>query len=278
MYPPLFRFSTLLLFALSSSAARWPSFGTLQTTQSSGVLNVVINNTFSSINVLDFHLQADLANLVEELQASDTDVRVVVFSSANKEFFMAHIDIASLQPGFGACLARTRGVGNEFLMSCDMRFASTSPSVLLGQLENSLGANPGAGGEMYLSRLIGRGLTFEYVLSSADVDARTAERVGWINKAFDTSAELKQYVKTLAERIALFPAAGIAGTKRGINAVSRPPREVIVRDAQNVFLALAASPESQALQRKFISATHNQSIGELELNYGDALFELYKDM
>ncbi|KAJ7884764.1 hypothetical protein B0H14DRAFT_2339029 [Mycena olivaceomarginata] len=75
-------------------------------------------------------------------------------------------------------------------MSCDMRFASTSPSVLISQLETSLGVNPGAGGGMYLARLIGRGLAFEYVLSSADVDARTAARVGWVNAAFDTSREL----------------------------------------------------------------------------------------
>ncbi|KAJ7167259.1 hypothetical protein C8R43DRAFT_984622 [Mycena crocata] len=109
------------------------------------------------------------------------------FKVHTRTFFMAHIDIASLQPGFESPLpffdpglpdmafsiallwnitqplqasiavieGRTRGVGNQFLMSCDMRFASTSPSVLLG-LETSLGANPGAGGEMHEFILVGR--------------------------------------------------------------------------------------------------------------------------
>ncbi|KAJ7131862.1 hypothetical protein C8R43DRAFT_655692 [Mycena crocata] len=100
----LLRLATLLpLFAVSTSAARYPSFGTLQTTESAGVLDVVINNTFSTINLFDLHLQSDLANLIEELQANDTDVRVVVFSSANKEFFIGHLDVEYFLPGYGTC-------------------------------------------------------------------------------------------------------------------------------------------------------------------------------
>jgi enoyl-CoA hydratase/carnithine racemase len=160
-------------------------------------------------------------------------------------------------------------------MSCDMRFSSTSPSVLLAQLETSFGLNPGAGGGMYLSQVIGRGRAFEYVLASKDIDALTAERYGWINRAFPTSEELHDYVQKLAARIALFPPAGIVGTKQGINAVSRPPMDVIIRDAQDVIGVLAETPEAQAFGQKFVAATNNQSIGDLELNYGKELEELF---
>jgi enoyl-CoA hydratase/carnithine racemase len=101
MFHSLLQLSCLALLGLSASAARYPSFGTIQTTKSSGVLNVVINNTYSSINLFDLHVQSDLANLIETLQANDTDVRVVVFSSANKEFFIGHIDIEYFLPGYG---------------------------------------------------------------------------------------------------------------------------------------------------------------------------------
>ncbi|KAJ7655944.1 ClpP/crotonase-like domain-containing protein, partial [Mycena rosella] len=223
--------------ALLASAARYPFFGTLQMTNSSGVLNVVINNTYSPINLFDLHVQSDLANLIDTLQANDTDIRVVVFSSANTDFFLAHIDLNYFLPGYESPLpefdpglpdmsfpvallwnitqlpqatiavieGRTRGIGNEFLMACDMRFASKSPSVLLAQFETSFGLNPGAGGEMYLAQLMGRGRAFEYTLASLDVDAVTAERIGWINRAFDTSGDLTAYVQALAARIALFP-------------------------------------------------------------------------
>ncbi|KAJ6592494.1 ClpP/crotonase-like domain-containing protein [Mycena capillaripes] len=308
MFQKLYQFVAPALLALSASAARYPSYGTLKTTNSSGVMNVVINNTYSSINLFDQHIQSDLANLIEILQANDTDIRVVVFSSANPEFFFGHIDINYFLPGYESPLpffdpgipsmtfpvallwnitqlpqatiavieGRARGIGNEFLMSCDMRFATRSPSVLLGQLETSFGLNPGAGGAMYLSQQIGRGRTFEYVLASKDIDAVTAENYGWINRAFATSAELHAYVKTLAARIALFPAAGIAGTKKGINAVSRPPMDVLIQEAQNIIGVLAQTPAAQAFGPKFIAATHNQSIGELELNYGAELESLFQ--
>jgi len=302
---------TTLLIAASTTAfaARYPSYGTLTTnTTPAGVMTVVINNTFSSINLFDAHVQSDLANLIEELQANDTDVRVVVFESGNPEFFISHIDVNYFFPGYEDPLphfdpglpnmtfptallwnitqlpqatiavieGRARGIGNEFLMSCDMRFASLSPSVLLAQLETSFGLNPGAGGAMYLSRLIGRGLTFEYVFASKDIDAATAERYGWINRAFSTSAELREYVQQLAARIALFPRGGIIGTKQGINAVSRPSMDVLIRDAQNVIDALATTPAPFALAQNFLKATHNQSLGDLELNYGTELESLFK--
>ncbi|KAJ7660168.1 ClpP/crotonase-like domain-containing protein [Mycena polygramma] len=282
-----------------SAAYPYPAYDTVHTTLTSpGVLRVVLNNTYSSINLFDYHLQADLANLVGTLQAPDSDVRVVIFESANPEFFIGHIDspLPLYDPGFpdmlfpvallwnitqlpqatiAAVEGRTRGIGNEFLMSCDMRFASLSPDVLFSQIETSLGVNPGAGGGMHLSRLIGRGRALEYILSSADVDAATAARVGWINDAFPTSEELRAHVDALAKRIALFPAAGIAATKKGINAVTLPAREVLVAEAQNIISGLIPTPVVQGAFERFIEVTGNQSIGLMELNYGREVGRLF---
>jgi hypothetical protein len=111
MLPTLLRFpfvfagliTLISLLPIPALAARYPSYGTLRTTKSDGVLNVVINNTYSTINLFDMHVQSDLANLVETLQANDTDVRVVVFSSAKREFFIGHIDVEYFLPGYGGC-------------------------------------------------------------------------------------------------------------------------------------------------------------------------------
>lgn len=96
-----FRLLSIALVGIAAVAAKYPSYGTLQTTNSSGILNVVINNTYSSVNLFDFHVQSDLANLIETLQSNDTDIRVVTFSSGNKDFFIAHIDIEYFLPGYG---------------------------------------------------------------------------------------------------------------------------------------------------------------------------------
>ncbi|KAJ7772404.1 ClpP/crotonase-like domain-containing protein [Mycena metata] len=302
MFSRLCHLSTIVLLSLSAViAARYPSFGTIQTTKSAGVLNAVINNTFSQINLFDQHVMADLGNLIEELQANDTDVRVVVFSSGNKDFFFPHIDSNSLLPGYESPLpqfdpgnpklafpvallwnitqlpqatiavieGRVRGIGNEFIMSCDMRFASTSPSVQFAQIETSLGRTTGAGGAMYLAHEIGRSRAFEYVLSSKNADAVTAAQIGWINQAFDNSTELHDYVQKLAARIALFPSQGIIATKKGINAVSRPPIDAIIQLAQNAYAELTQTPIGRNLTNKWLQVTNNQSLSAVELNYGD---------
>ncbi|KAJ6480325.1 ClpP/crotonase-like domain-containing protein [Mycena sanguinolenta] len=280
MFRQLLRLSSVALLSLSASAATYPSFGTLQTNISAGIMNVVINNTFSTINVIDFHVLADLANLIEELQRNDTDVRVVVFSSANTEYFTSHLDIpfpVSIlynitqlpQATIAIVEGRARDFGNELLLAIDMRFALNSPSVQLSQLETSFGFNPAGGSQILAQSLIGRGRAFEYSFSAYNIDAVTAAQIGWVNRAFDTKSELYGYVQALAERIALFPPAGIQATKKGINAVSLIPLDAWIQQATNIIEVLAPSPVSQALLKKFVQATNNQTIGPVDLNYGD---------
>ncbi|KAJ7104696.1 ClpP/crotonase-like domain-containing protein [Mycena epipterygia] len=274
MFSKLCHLSTIVLLSLSAViAARYPSFGTIQTTKSAGVLNAVINNTFSPINLFDQHVMADLGNLIEELQANDTDSPLPQFDPGNPNlaFPVALVwNITQLpQATIAVIEGRVRGIGNEFIMSCDMRFASKSPSVEFAQIETSLGRTTGAGGAMYLAHEIGRGRTFEYVLSSRNADAVTAAQIGWINQAFDTSTELHDYVQKLAARIALFPAQGIIATKKGINAVSRPPIDVLIQLAQNAYAELTQTPIGRELTMKWLQVTNNQSLSAVELNYGD---------
>ena len=83
---------------------------------------------------------------------ADPSVKVVVFQSANPDFFIAHLDVAkaaerpevlglwrdfvlrlSSTPvvSIAKIRGRTRGIGNEFVLACDMRFASRQ-SALFG--------------------------------------------------------------------------------------------------------------------------------------------------
>jgi enoyl-CoA hydratase/carnithine racemase len=83
----------------------------------------------------------ELGALIVELEA-DSSLKVVVFQSANPDFFVAHLDVgkAAEQPGvldlwrdfvlrlsstpvvsIAKIRGRTRGIGNEFVLACDMR-------------------------------------------------------------------------------------------------------------------------------------------------------------
>src|ERR1700752_2557359 len=102
--------------------------------------------TFSNppINMFIPATIVELGALLTDLEA-DPSVKVVVFQSANAEFFVAHLDVskAAEQPGvlglwrdvvlrlastpvvsIAKIRGRTRGIGNEWVLACDMRFAS----------------------------------------------------------------------------------------------------------------------------------------------------------
>jgi enoyl-CoA hydratase/carnithine racemase len=125
-----------------------------------------------------------------------------------------------------------------------MRFAARE-SAIFGQFEPAFGVIPGAGGAQHLARLMGRARALEVILSAQDYDADLAERYGWINRALP-AAELTDFVKSLAYRIASFPAAGHLTVKDRVNAIGLAPVEDIRRDS-DLFLEGTRTNEFQEL-------------------------------
>lgn len=199
------------------------------------------------INLIDPDTIEELQALVSELE-TDPLVKVIVFRSADPEFFLAHWDVLadrertfSMKPGPTGMhpwldvmvrLARApvvsiaeirgfaRGAGSEFALSCDMRFASLEKAVL-GQFEVGTGAVPGGNPMARLAGLAGRGRALEIILGADDVPAALAERYGYVNRAVP-DAELGQFVDDLAHRIAGFEKYALAGAKTHVNAASLP--------------------------------------------------------
>ncbi|MGC1409959.1 MAG: enoyl-CoA hydratase/isomerase family protein, partial [Acetobacteraceae bacterium] len=111
------------------------------------------------------------------------------------DFFIAHLDVskAAERPevlglwrdfvlrlsstpvvSIAKIRGRTGGIGNEFALACDMRFASRQ-SALFGNPEIGVGLVPGGGALEWLPRLVGRSRALEIVLSGDDFDADIAE-------------------------------------------------------------------------------------------------------
>lgn len=161
------------------------------------------------MNLLDAELYDDLDDFTRDVHDRD-EVRVVVFASANRDYFIAHYDIEVLlrlysngppKPGtpnrfhllvdrlrtmpkitIGQIAGRARGAGVEFALGLDIRFAATD-SAIFGQPEVALGILPGGGGSQRLPRLLGRARALEMLVGAADLDAALAERYRWINRA-----------------------------------------------------------------------------------------------
>lgn len=178
------------------------------------------------------------------------------------------------QVTIGAVEGRARGAGNEFLMNLDMRFA-TKKETLLGQIEVGTGLVTGGGGAQLLAQTVGRGLAMEYILSGKDINARDAEKIGWINKAFDNSADMYAHIGELTKRFSLFPRGALIAAKNEINSYARPPQQNYLADAA-AFGARLTDPVVPQLLAGALTLTRNLSLGEVELNLGASLPLLYE--
>src|SRR5881628_1860827 len=128
-------------------------------------------------NIVDAAMFAGLQEVLARMDASPS-LRVVVFESANPEFYLAHFDLTgktgnittSVGPSGLPILIDTfvrltkstvvsiakirgcvRGVSSEFVLACDMRFAS-SENTRLGHPEVGVGVHPDGEGVRYPRR------------------------------------------------------------------------------------------------------------------------------
>jgi enoyl-CoA hydratase/carnithine racemase len=242
--------------------------------------------TFSNppINMFVPSTIVELRALMTDLEA-DPSVKVVVFQSANPEFFVAHLDVAkaAAEPGvldlwrdfvlrlsstpvvsIAKIRGRTRGIGNEFVLACDMRFASRQNAVF-GNPEVGVGLVPGGGAMEWLPRLVGRSRALEIVLSADDFDADIAERYGWVNRALDDD-QLDSFVDALATRLASFDRQTLAAAKAQINRFGKPTASEL-QSSNDMIFPLLALPDAQARRAKVRDAGYGVR-SDFELNFG----------
>src|SRR2546428_3336406 len=247
-------------------------------------------------NIVDATIFDGLQDPLARMDASPS-LRVVVFESANPEFYLAHFDLTgktgnittAVGPSGLPILMDTfvrltkspvvsiakirgcvRGVSSEFVLACDMRFASREKT-LLGQPEVGVGVNPGGGATERLPLLVGRGRALEIVLGANDFDGETAERYGYVNRALP-DAELDGFVDVLARRIASFDRRPIAAAKNLVNQVSLPSVDCLL-DALNSFTTALTWPEAQERFQALFNRGLGQP-GEMENRFGELLATL----
>jgi enoyl-CoA hydratase/carnithine racemase len=236
------------------------SYSTLRVLVFDGIARVTINNP--PVNVLDVRLMSELRQFLTAVH-HDASVKVIVFDSANPDFFIAHVDMALIDEphafdelakdaptglnvfqAFGEILRHqpqvtiaklagiARGGGAEFVAACDMCFAAIGRAGL-AQCEALMGIVPGGGGTQYVMRKMGRPRALEAILGADLFDAETAERYGWINRALPAD-QLDVFVDRLARNIAVLPSDDLS---------------VGLRQENNAWAGLFALPAAERLIR-----------------------------
>ncbi|MEC7383635.1 MAG: enoyl-CoA hydratase/isomerase family protein [Actinomycetota bacterium] len=262
-----------------------------------GVATVLIDNP--PINLMTSGLFRSLAKVSVDL-SKDDEVRVVVLRSANPEFFIAHFDVTAIlefptngeaveEPELGGfdrmCEAyrtmgkvtiaelrgRVGGGGAELSSACDMRFGDLE-TFQWNQMEVPLGILPGGGGTQRIPRLVGIGRAMEVVLGADDVDAETAERWGFLNRAMSGDS-LSAYVDALATRIASFPPAAVREAKRAVNASVERSLDEGLKYESYLFQVLLRDVDAQPSMRQYLDA--GGQTRDVELRIGSVMGELF---
>ncbi len=238
-----------------------------------GVMSVTIDNP--PANVMTLSLYSELCDLTETVETDDA-VRVVVFQSADPDFFIAHFDLELIlsfptdkparreetpndfhrmcerlrtmpKPTIAKLGGRVGGGGSEFAASCDMRYGVTGKT-RVSQMEVALGILPGGTGTQRLPRLVGRGRALEICLGCDDIDAQTAYQWGYLNRLFDTPGDMDSWVSAFCKRVAGWPAEAVALCKQSINNAEQPLAEALREEAyyfQQSLRGRLATPSMQ---------------------------------
>jgi len=181
-------------------------------------------NRPESLNSLNQEVLEALSRAVRDLSADDK-ARVLILTGAGNKAFSAGADIAMMRdmsaiqarelatnahriyrsieqcekPVIAAVNGYALGGGCELAMSCDFRIASANAK--FGQPETNIGVIPGFGGTQRLSRLVGRGMALEMMLTGEMIDAQEALRLGLVNRVV-AQENLLEEVRLIAARIA----------------------------------------------------------------------------
>ena len=257
----------------------------LTTAVSAGVATVTIDHP--PTNLVDGAFIGALIELLARVEP-DPDVRVLLFRSADPDFFLMHGDVEAIlamptgqytpqtEPNVAAATferlsagrlltiglldGAARGGGCEFLSALDLRLGS--PRSVIGQPEVAMGILPGAGGSSRWPRLVGRGRTLEILLSGRDVEAQEALAIGWLDRLLPAE-DLESEGLKLAEHIAAMPPNSIAAVKRVVD-ISLSSLEPALVAESDAFAELTSNGYHQAPMQAFLAAGGQTREGETQ--------------
>ena len=236
--------------------------------------------------------------LFRDVEGRD-DLAVIVFDSADPDYFLAHYDITdgnrsrikSLPAGptgfhpwldvlvrlsrlpavtISAIRGRARGAGSEFTLATDIRFASRERAVL-GQFEIGIGAIPGGGPASRLPRLVGRGRALEILVGGEDFDGELAERYGYVNRAIPDK-EFDGFIDRFARRVAAFDHQALMDIKYFVNRVSLPDDEEFPPQMAALGQAIARPAQQGRTSKLFELGLQQRS--DVELNLGEYIQQI----
>lgn len=234
----------------------------------------IIINRPDKLNALNQETVNELHQAFLSFQ-QDSEVKVVLLTGSGEKAFVAGADIKELsgldlssgkkyvmegqrlmnlienfnKPVITVVNGYALGGGTEIALACHMRIASVNAK--MGQPEVKLGLIPGFGGTQRLSRLVGKGMAMEMILSGKTIDAQEAYRIGLVNQVV-AQEELIPTCKKLAQKMAANGPKAVEYSIQAINnGLEKPLNDGLLLEAQ-LFGEICATEDSKEGTKAFL--------------------------
>ncbi|MBG6146453.1 enoyl-CoA hydratase-related protein [Roseibium album] len=185
-----------------------------------------------------FAAGADIAELAAQdyasMQASD-------FFSGWDRFAALRLPKIAVIDGYAL------GGGCELAMMCDVILASENAR--FGQPEIKIGCIPGIGGTQRLTKLVGRTMAMDMILTGRMIDAAEALRIGLVSRVIPRD-NLETEVNEVAKSIAEFPRDIVQMARACVNMAENSTLDMGIRYERQTYHALYGLPA----QREGMSA------------------------
>lgn len=224
----------------------------LEIRRQESIATLVLNRP-ERLNALNLELGRALATALKQL-ADDPGVRVVVLTGAGRGF-CAGGDLREMQelrrngtgvplrplveagkeivltirrmpkPVLASVNGAAAGAGANLALACDLRWASDQAS--FAESFTHVGLHPDFGGTYFLPRLAGVARAAELIYLGEIIDARTAERLGMVNRVVPHQ-RLEEETRRLASKLAARPPLAVALAKQALFQRLEPDLEAML--------------------------------------------------
>jgi len=213
------------------------SYHTILLDHEAGIATITFNRP-DKLNALNHQMLAEFKQALDRV-SRDPEIRVLLLTGAGRSF-IAGADISAFLE-FGPLEARrfarsahetgfklealeipviaavngfALGGGLEMALACDFIYAADTAR--LGQPEINLGIIPGFGGTQRLSRVVGKVMAKEMVLTGRMLDAAEAKTIGLVAQVFPADSFMSECLK-VARTLAAKGRVSLRAAKQAID-------------------------------------------------------------
>lgn len=234
-------------------------------------ISILKINRPKALNALNVHTLTEIEMAITTL-SKDPDIGIIILTGAGEKSFVAGADIGEMinmtqsegkafvemghrvlnlledipKPVLAAVNGYALGGGLELALACDMIFASENAK--FGLPEINLGIIPGFGGTQRLSRVVGKMLAKQLIMTGEIFSVEKATKIGLVNDVFNSEDFMDQVID-FAKIILSKPSLAVSSVKSVINnGINMPIRDAGLLEILKFTILMTTEDQKEGMQ------------------------------